>query len=397
MTWNDWLNLLLRWAHLVAGIAWIGSSFYFMWLDQALRHPEPPRPAVEGEVWMVHSGGFYRVERRRIGPGEMPATLHWFKWEAAFTWITGALLLTVVYYLSGGLTLLDPRVSSISPLAATALGIGVIVVGWLIYDALWESPLARRPGVATAVSLALAAVAIGLFTRFLSGRAAYVHTGALFGTIMVANVWVRILPGQQRMIDATARGETPDLSFGVRAKHRSVHNSYMTLPVLFMMLSNHFPAIYGGTHNAVALVLMIVAGVAARHVMIGEGSSRVWALAPVAASLIAVAWLSPPASALRARALPTPDNAPAPSFAQVQAIVLARCVACHSATPRIASFGVAPAGVSFDDPANIRRLAPRIYVRAVATRTMPLANMTGITESERTTLGRWIEHGAPEH
>ena len=396
MTWNDALNLLLRWAHLIAGIAWIGSSFYFIWLDSHLEAPQAGVDDVEGHLWMVHSGGFYQVERKRIGPGRMPSTLHWFKWEAAFTWITGILLLAVVYYLTGGIYLLDSS-SHLTPLTASLVGLGFIALAWLVYDGLWQSPLASgAPGVATAISLALVAGATFGFSRLLSGRAAFIHVGAMLGTIMVANVWMRILPAQQKMIDATSEGRTPDFTLSDRAKRRSVHNSYMTFPVLFIMLSNHFPALYGAPQNALVLVLLMVAGASARHVMIGKGPSRSWAGGAVALGLAGAFLLARPAAGMKVPAASAAAG-PTPSFAEVQAIVQARCVACHSKTPRDATFGVAPAGVSFDDPAEIRRLAPRIYVRAVVTKTMPLANKTGATEAERATLGRWIEHGAPAH
>src|SRR5438552_4377524 len=221
----DWANLLLRWAHCVAGIAWIGSSFYFIWLDRALTKPEHAKPGVEGDLWMVHSGGFYQVEKRRPGPGEVLPVLHWFKWEAMLTWITGIALLILVFYL-GGAYLLDPSVSRISRGAAIVLGIGLIVLGWPMYDGVWRSPLARRPPIAAAISLALLTAVTVLVCRLFSGRAAFMHVGALLGTIMVANVWERILPAQRQMLDATRAGRPADFTLGERAKQRSVHNSY---------------------------------------------------------------------------------------------------------------------------------------------------------------------------
>ena len=207
---GDWANLLLRWTHFIAGIAWIGSSFYFIWLDRALTTPARPRPGVEGDLWMVHSGGFYQVEKRRPAPGEIPPVLHWFKYEALFTWITGIALLVLVYYLTGAY-LLDPGVSRIGRGTAMATGIGVLVVGWFVYDLLWRSPLARQEHLATAMSLMLlAAVSYGM-CRLLSGRAAFMHVGSLVGTIMVANVWVRILPAQQQMLEGSRGGRSAHL------------------------------------------------------------------------------------------------------------------------------------------------------------------------------------------
>jgi uncharacterized membrane protein len=396
MTLNDWLNLLVRWTHFIAGIAWIGSSFYFIWLDSHLESPAPAKTNVEGELWMVHSGGFYQVERRRIGPGEMPRTLHWFKWEAAITWMSGVLLLTVVYYLTGGVYLIDPAVARLSVGTAIAIGAGAIFVGWIVYDTIWRSPLGRHTALATALSLALFVAAAYGLCHVLSGRAAYMHLGAIIGTIMVANVWERILPAQQQMIDATKEGREPDYTLSAHAKRRSVHNSYMTFPVLFIMLSNHFPATYGSRYNWLILGLMFLTGAGVRHVMIAKSRSRYWALVPSAAALAIVIALTTPLAHSRGTSAgrPTSADAAPPTFAEVRAIVAARCVACHSATPTIRTFGAAPSGVSFDDPANIRRLAERIRVRVVQTKTMPLGNKTGMTEEERALLGRWIDAGA---
>ncbi len=382
---TDWANLLLRWAHFIAGIAWIGSSFYFIWLDRALTRPEQPKAGVEGDLWMVHSGGFYQVEKRRPAPGEIPAILHWFKWEAMLTWLTGIALLILVFYL-GTAYLLDPTISRISRGAAIAVGIGIVVLGWPIYDGLWRSPLARHAGVAAAISLVLLSAVTLLACRLFSGRAAFLHIGALLGTIMVANVWERILPAQQQMLDATRAGRPADFTLGERAKQRSVHNSYMTFPVLFVMLSNHFPATYASPVNWLVLLLLFVAGAAMRHVMIGRGPAARWALAPVAAALAAAMFFSTPRGAAA-------DSAP--SFAAVRAVIQQRCQPCHSQYQTDRSLGPAPGGVTFDTPESIARLAERIRVRAVETRTMPLANKTGMTEDERALLARWIASGAP--
>ncbi len=388
---GEWANLLLRWIHLIAGIGWIGSSFYFIWLDRALSAPVRPRPGVEGELWMVHSGGFYQVEKRRIGPGDLPAVLHWFKWEALLTWISGIALLVLIYYL-GDAYLLDPSVSRIGRGTATALGLGLLVIGWIVYDTLWRSRLADHPGVTTAISLVLLAAATIALCRLLSGRAAYMHVGALLGTVMVANVWMRILPAQREMIAATAAGRQPDFTLGERAKRRSVHNSYMTFPVLFIMLSNHYPATYASPFNWLILLLLIVAGAAARHLMIGNARTALWAAAPAVVALGAVVVLSAPPPP-RAR----PADALAPRFADVRAVIDRRCLPCHSAYPTDSAFGRTPppAGVAFDTPEAVQRLADRIRVRAVETQTMPLANKTGMTPEERELLGRWVSAGAP--
>jgi uncharacterized membrane protein len=393
---GDWANLLLRWTHFIAGIAWIGSSFYFIWLDRALTKPAQPRggAGVEGDLWMVHSGGFYQVEKRRPGPGEMPAVLHWFKWEALLTWVTGISLLVLIYYMSSAY-LLDASVSRIGRGAAIALGIGLLVVGWLVYDTLWRSPLARRSAIATAISLALLVVVTIALCRLLSGRAAFMHVGSLLGTIMVANVWMRILPAQQQMIDATRRGQQADFTLGERAKQRSVHNSYMTFPLLFIMLSNHFPATYASPANWLVLLLLFVAGGAVRHAMIGKGPSSRWALVPAAVALAGAMFLSTPKGAAAPVTAAGSGADTVPSFAAVRVVIAQRCQPCHSALQSDRSFGPSPGGVTFDTPESVARLAERVRVRAIETRTMPLANKTGMTDDERALLARWIAAGAP--
>ena len=381
---SDWANLLLRWTHFIAGTAWIGSSFYFIWLDRAFGRDE--------SLWMVHSGGFYQVEKRRPGPGEVPPILHWFKWEAMLTWITGISLLILVFYLSGAY-LLDPGVSRISRGQAIALGVGVLIFGWPIYDGLWRSPLARRPALATAVSLALLTAITVLLCRLLSGRAAFIHVGSLLGTIMVANVWERILPAQRQMLAATRAGQPADFTLGERAKQRSVHNSYMTFPVLFIMLSNHYPATYASPVNWLVLLLLFVAGAAVRHAMIGRGAASRWALVPALLALAGAMFFSTPRGAAARPAAIGADTVP--PFVAVRSVIAQRCQPCHSQYQSDRSVGPAPGGVTFDTPESIARLAERIRVRAVETKTMPLANKTGMTPEERELLARWIAAGAP--
>jgi uncharacterized membrane protein len=393
VTLHDWLNLLLRWSHFIAGIAWIGSSFYFIWLDQNMTAPAKPRERVEGELWMVHSGGFYQVEKRFFAPGELPAHIHWFKWEAALTWITGVALLVVVYYTTAGLYLVRSVGAPIGALGATVIGVALLPVAWLLYDLLWRPPLARHGLAATALSLGLLALVAWGLAWVMSGRGAYMHVGAMLGTLMVANVWLRILPAQREMIAAAAAGREPDYALGVRAKQRSVHNSYMTFPVLFVMLSNHFAATYGHPLAWLVLCLLVVLGMAARHVMIGRGATRGWALAIAAAALAAVGIMTAPARPQASGGGSAAGGDPVP-FARVQAILTSRCIACHAAQPSDPTFGPMPGGVSLEQPAEVKRLAGRIRLRAVETETMPLANKTGMTPEERVILGRWIDQGA---
>lgn len=384
---SEWLNLSLRWFHLVAGISWIGSSFYFMWLDKSLEPPKSPKDGVEGELWMCHSGGFYQVEKRLIGPGTMPEKLHWFKWEAAFTWLSGITLLAVVYYLSDSAYLIDPTKTNLNHAQASAIGIAVLAVTWFLYDLLWNSKFGKaQPGISLALCLAVTAGISWWLSQLFTGRGAFLHVGAMFGTIMVLNVWVRILPAQQQMIDATKEGRTPDYDLGKAAKRRSVHNSYMTLPVLFIMISNHFPSTYSGPLNWVVLLLMTFVGGGIRHMQI-VGTRRVaWLGIPVAAALATAIMICAPKSGA--------SNLPPPKFSQVWGIIQDRCVSCHSQKPTDDVFTVAPAGMMFDDPRTVQAFAARIKFRAVDSHTMPFGNKTNITQEEREILGRWVDAGA---
>lgn len=354
--------------------------------------PAQNAPRVEGELWMVHSGGFYRMQKHLIGAGQVPPVLHWVKWEATLTWVSGITLLAIVYYLTGGVYLVDTNVAALSTGAAIAFSVGVLVGGWILYEAIWRSPLARRGGIATL--LTLGGIVFWLFNT-LSGRAAFIHVGALLGTIMVANVWVVILPSQQRMVAAAARGDEPDFREGGKAKVRSVHNSYLTFPVIFTMVSSHYPQTYTGGYGWVVLVLLSVAGAAARHSMIGPsvlGLRKEWALAPVAAALAGAILIATPEGAAP-RDVTAGENSV--SFAEVRVVMAARCASCHSSSPTDAMFTVAPNGIVFDTPQQIKGLSARILERAVVQRTMPFANQSGMTDAEREMLRRWIEAGAP--
>ncbi len=389
-TFLDWLNLSFRWFHLVVAIGWIGTSFYFMWLDSNIIVPETPREGVEGELWMVHSGHFYQVEMRRLSPGQLPKVLHWFKWEAALTWMSGIALLTVVYYLTGGVYLIDPNVSRMTPGGAVALCVGLLIASWVVYDLLWVSSLGRdRPGVATAISYVLLFGLVVLLCRTLSGRAAFIHVGAMLGTIMVANVWMRIIPAQKELVAATAAGRPADWTLSSRAKRRSVHNSYVTLPVIFMMISNHYPSTYAHRLNWLILILFMVVGVGIRHLHITHEQHRpaAWVLAPVTAALAVLVYLTLPASTASGVGAQV-------GFPVARRIVESRCVSCHSATPTDDIFRAAPNGVAFDTPESIRIRAEAIKQRTILLKNMPLANKTGMTETERELLARWIDQGA---
>lgn len=395
---NEWLNLIIRWMHLIAGISWIGSSFFFMWLDSHLEAPPPEKKDVSGELWMVHSGGFYQVEKYMIKPGWVPDNLHWFKWEATFTWITGFFLLGVVYYMGGALYLINPE-STVPKGMIMAAGLLLLPVAWIIYDVLWNTLFKNQAKMGAAVSFALTMAAAYGLSSILSGRALFIHIGAMFGTLMVTNVWMRILPAQQQMIDATLKGEIPDYSKGERAKQRSVHNNYMTLPVLFMMISNHFPSTYGNTYNWAVLGGMILVGAGIRHFMnVKTPFSRFTLSAAIAGAFGLFFYTSPPTAPSQTRSSAPSSaqavNEKAVSFEEVQTVIQNRCVSCHSQTPTDDVFKVAPLGAMYDTPEQIKGYADKIKARAVDAKTMPLGNKTQMTDEERALLGRWIDQGA---
>lgn len=390
---NEWLNLVIRWMHLIAGISWIGSSFFFMWLDSHLEAPPPEKKDVSGELWMVHSGGFYQVEKYRIKPGWVPDNLHWFKWEATFTWITGFFLLGVVYYMGGALYLINPE-STLPKGAIMAMGLLLLPVAWIIYDLLWNTLFKNQAKAGAAVSFLLTMSAAYGLSYILSGRALFIHIGAMFGTLMVTNVWMRILPAQQQMIDATLKGEIPDYSKGERAKQRSVHNNYMTLPVLFMMISNHFPSTYGNTYNWAVLAGMILVGAGIRHFMNVKTAFSRFSLSAAIAGAFGLFFYTAPPQNTQAANTSGVAQASTVSFAEVQTIMQNRCISCHAQNPTDEVFKVAPLGAMFDTPERIKGYADKIKARAVDAKTMPLGNKTGMTEAERATLGLWIDQGA---
>ncbi len=283
---SEWLNLVLRWAHVIAGIGWIGSSFFFMWLDANIAKPEAARPGVEGELWMVHSGGFYRVEKILVAPAALPPRLHWFKWEAAMTWITGVFLLGLVYYIGSGADFLDPPLAFLGSWGAAGAGVALLALAWVVYDALCRSPLGRTPVFGIAGFVLMLAVAYVL-SRIMSAHAAFIHVGAILGTLMTANVWMIIIPSQRELVGATKAGRAPDANFASRAKQRSVHNNAMTLPVVFIMLSSHYPSIYGHDWNWLLLAGLALVGAAMRRYLnlLERGDHRVWMIPAMAGAM----------------------------------------------------------------------------------------------------------------
>ncbi len=389
----DWLNLVVRWLHMITGIAWIGASFYFVWLDNSIRPPEPgsdlAKKGVSGHLWAVHGGGFYNPQKYLVAPAELPKELHWFKWEAYSTWLSGFALLTIVYYFNAQALMVDKAVADLSSLQAVGLGIGSLLLGWTVYDLLCRSKLGQHDLAFGVVMFAFLVGSAWVLGHFLSGRAAFIHVGAMIGTMMVGNVLMLIIPGQRKLVEAMMAGQKPDPIHGIKAKQRSVHNNYFTLPVLFIMISNHFAMTYGNKQAWAVLAVVMAAGVLIRHFFNLRHKGRIAWGYPAAG----VALLLGLAVALAPKA-PTAGAAPAGQFAKVQGVIGQRCAACHSAHPTQAGFATAPAGIVLDNEAQIRQNANKIYQQAVQLKAMPIANLTNITDDERALIGAWFESGA---
>jgi len=396
---RDLLDLVFRWIHLIAGIMWIGNSMLFNWLDRNLeKDPRTEDPAAqkrhEGRIWLVHSGGFYDVEKKQLAPSELPRILHWFKWQSYTTWVTGIALLILVYWSDTG-QLLDPNVRALHPHVAITIGFASVFGGFFAYDAIWRSPLKNREIVASAATLALFAAIVLVLTHTLSGRAAYIHVGALFGTCMSGNVFFHIIPSQKVLVAETVKGEPQDKAFARRAKQRSIHNNYMTFPLLFIMLSNHFPSAYGTKLGWLTLFVLMIAGALVRHFMNIRFHFRAWLPSTLATTIIALGavwFLSMPAAPA---AQPDAIVDRRVLLAHVRLVVAERCQPCHSQTPTDKAFAAPPLGVAFDSLEQMRLKSAKIKLRVVETKTMPFANRTGMTDEERDVIAQWIAAGAP--
>jgi uncharacterized membrane protein len=393
----EWANLLVRWLHLIAGIAWIGASFHFIGLDLTLEPPKEQRDrdkGVMGEQWAVHGGGFYHKQKYLLAPPALPERLHWFKWEAYTTWLSGMGMLAIVYWIGASTYLIDPDIAELTPAAAIGISVACLMGGWLVYDTLCDSPFGRRESVLALVGFALMVAAAYGLTKVFSGRGAYIHVGAIIGTIMVANVFFVIIPGQRQMVRAIAAGRAPDAEFARRGKQRSVHNNYLTLPVLFLMISSHYPMTYGHPYAWAILAVIALVGVLVRHFynLRHVGTNR-WALPAAAAVLVIglVATLAPPELWRR----PPQAEAAAIPFDRVRAVINERCLACHARQPTQPGIAAPPQGVVLETPAAIRRWAARINDVAVVRQTMPAGNLTEMTDEERRLLGAWFAAGAP--
>jgi uncharacterized membrane protein len=386
---TEWVELLLRWFHVVAGIAWIGESFYFVMQDRSLKPPVDARAiaaGVAGELWSVHGGGFYHAQKYAVAPGKLPDDLHWSKWKSYATWISGFLLLTALYLAQPGTYLIDPSVAALAPLQADLSALAFLGAGWIIYDCLCRL-LPRQEGVLGAAMLAYVAAAAFVATRLFSGRAAFLITGAMLATIMSANVFFVIIPGQRRMVASLTTGTVPDPADGLRGKQRSTHNTYFTLPVVFAMISNHYALTYSVAHSWAVLVLIMAAGALTRQFFVlWHGGTRAWALPVAGAAIIAglAAWLAPPGAVATA-------GGGHLRLADIQPIITARCVPCHASRPKL--MASAPAGLMLETPAEILANGGRIETQAVQLKAMPLGNLTHITTAERNLIGAWYASG----
>ena len=425
---HEWLNLSIRWVHMITGVAWIGASFYFVWLENNLNRSNP-RDGLSGDLWAIHGGGIYHLEKYKLAPPKMPENLHWFKWEAYFTWMSGIALLCVVFYWNPTVYLLAPG-SGLSGPEGVALGIGSLFVGWFVYSFLCDSALGKRPALLGLILFVLLIAAAYGFSKVFSGRGAYLHVGAVIGTIMVGNVFRIIMPAQRALVAAIAENRTPDPALPAKGLLRSRHNNYFTLPVLFIMISNHFPSTYGSQYNWLILAGIAVAAVLVRHYFNTRHDSNrfAWTLPVGALAMICLAYVTGPkpmpsapdvakapgvieyqplpetavgggakpatAPAAPASAPTQAANAQSPSFEKVHSVIQERCSVCHSAKPTSPLFSAAPGGVMFDTPQQIQQQAARIQAQAVTSQIMPLGNITQMTQQERDLIGAWINQGA---
>lgn len=389
-----WLSLLVRWAHLIVGIAWIGASFYFNWLENHLQRQNQPEDTA-GDLWAVHGGGFYYLKKFAVAPGELPPTLHWFKWEAYATWISGMALLIIVFYWNAQTYMLNPDASGVTSSMAIGIGVLSLLSSWIVYDLLCCSNLAQREWLLALLIFGWLVLLAWLLSNWLSGRAAYIHVGAAIGTIMVANVFRVIIPGQKDLVNAVLEERQPDPAKGRKALQRSRHNNYFTLPVLFIMISSHYPATYGNAYNWLVLVVFSLAAIAVRHYFNIRHlpGNKAWLLVTAALLLIGLIIFTTPQSR---PVIDAAESSAKVTTEQVLVIAQNRCVKCHAPVPEFPGFPSAPLGVELDNHDKLARHAERVYQTVVITRTMPLGNLTQITEAERSLVANWFEQQKKE-
>ena len=391
-----WGEAFVRWLHVIAGIAWIGTSFYFIHLDYSLKRRDDLPEGGYGEAWQVHGGGFYNMVKYLVAPKRLPAELTWFRWEAYATWISGFALMAAIYYCNAGLYLIDAAVLNVNPVVAVAVSVAGLAAGWAAYDGLCRSPLGRNPTVLASIGFGFLVLLAWGTTHVFSARGAFMQMGALIGTIMAANVLMVIIPGQRRVVADLIAGRAPDPVHGVRGKQRSTHNNYLTLPVVFVMISNHYPLAYATRWNWVILALIIVMGAVIRHFYNARHQGLPnpwWTWAAAVACAAVIVWLSTlgPAHEGRPRSRRAEASAPlAVTFQQVEEVVLSRCSMCHAAEPVWLGITRPPKGVMLDTPTRIRAHAREIALNAAWSSAMPPSNVTGMTGSEREAIAGWL-------
>jgi len=384
----EWLNIAIRVMHITFGIAWIGASFYFVFLENALNRTDNVRDELAGNLWAVHGGGFYYLEKYKVAPKTLPKHLHWFKYEAYFTWASGFALLFIIYYFNASAMLIDVNVLKLTATEAIAISIGSFIAGWCMYDLLCKSPLKQKPLLFALVGLIILTGFAWFYSQVFSGRAAFIHFGAMIGSIMVANVFFVIIPSQKAMVKAAKKGQMPDPQKGKNALFRSIHNNYFTLPVLFVMVSNHFPSTFSHKYQWIVLAAISIGAAGIKHWLNvrEQGRLSVWILPASVILLLAVAYVTAPQ--------PSNKKCKEVSFAEVNAIIQQRCISCHSSKPTDDVYTAPPNGVKYDTPQEIVAKKELIMQRVVLTNTMPQNNKTNMTPEERDVIRCWIEQGA---
>ena len=377
--------MALRWSHLIVGIAWIGASFYFNWLENRLDRNVPANPELAGDLWAIHGGGFYHVQKYEVAPGKLPTHLHWFKWEAYATWFTGVALLVMIFYVDARVFLLDASLNSLTPWQGTGIGIAVLIGSWVFYDVLCRSPVNRKPMLLATIVFIFFSVLTYALCQVFSGRGAFIHVGAAIGTVMVLNVMAAIIPSQKSLVRAMESGESPDAKLGIAGLTRSRHNNYLTLPVLFIMISSHYPSTFSGSWNWLILIGLGIVGVLVRHYFNVRHlpGPKWWLPAAAVVGLFGIAILTTPTFKMGT------GSTQVPSLDQVRSVIHERCTVCHSAAPVQPGFQIAPGGVIMDTDTQIKELASRIFTATVATRSMPIGNLSQMTEEERVMIASW--------
>ena len=384
----EWLNIVVRVMHITFGIAWIGASFYFVFLENALNRTENVRDDLAGNLWAVHGGGFYYLEKYKVAPKTIPKHLHWFKYEAYFTWVSGFALLFIIYYFNASAMLIDTSVLKLTAAQAIGISIGSFIVAWFLYDLLCKSSLRKNPILFTLTGIIILTGFAYFYSNVFSGRAAFIHFGAMIGSIMVANVFYVIIPSQKAMVKAAKKGELPDPQKSKNALFRSIHNNYFTLPVLFVMVSNHFPSTFGHQYQWIVLAAISIGSAGIKHWLNlrEQGKLSVWIMPASVIILLAVAYVTAPQ--------PSTTKCKEVSFAEVNYIFQQRCVSCHSSKPTDDIYKAPPNGVKYDTPMEIAAKKELIMQRVVLTKTMPQNNKTNMTLEERDLIRCWIQQGA---